>query len=498
MATDQDIAAAIQRVNELWGNPPARKGRFGNVLKSVSVSNVRQMTVALEFTWPLTAIGGVNGSGKSTVLQICSSAYSKEKGGRHYKIGDWIRGALPGETPAIGNNATISYTFWDDTLGYEVPHTPARRRWKYPSRAKAPLRHVVFIGIASFAPRIERRDRTHLFKTRLEIKSTDVIDGKIVQSISRILGTTYDEGMVHTVGSPKGDWTDTLPQIKRASSTYTEPHMGAGEQKVVRLVRVLEEVPEKSLILLEEPEITLHPDAQRGLAWYLMTLSARRGHQIIVATHSSEIFDVLPKEARVLLLRNAAGVEALHKVPYLRAARELSRTVNTNKQLILVEDEVAKSFLREILRRFAVDILRNCAIVPVGNTDDVCRITRSFRAQGIRAVGIRDADIGANELERLLSLPGSEAPESLLLQPENISVCETILSGIGTAFERARATGIGLTGSDWSKKVFEALPSELETTREDVADRLTLAWLQGHESEARGFVESLRRLFDAE
>jgi predicted ATP-dependent endonuclease of OLD family len=39
--------------------------------------------------------------------------------------------------------------------------------------------------------------------------------------------------------------------------------MGAGEQKVVRLVQELERLPARSLILLEEPELTLHPDAQR-------------------------------------------------------------------------------------------------------------------------------------------------------------------------------------------------------------------------------------------
>ena len=272
--------------------------------------------------------------------------------------------------------------------------------------------------------------------------------------------------------------------------------MGAGEQKVVRLVQTLEAIPDKSLIVLVEPEITLHPDAQRGLAWYLMALSARKGHQILIATHSSDIFDSLPKEARVLLIRSGAGVEALHNVPSLRAARELARTVNTNKCLILVEDLVAKSFLDEILRRHNRSLHVNSVIVPVGNTDDVYRMVIAFRKQGVKAIGVRDPDIGANEQDGLLALPGNKAPEALLLSDENVGKAEEFLSGIKDAFDRARAVGLGRSGSAWAKSVFSALPSELTSTREAVADRLTLAWLSNHKEEATDLVKDIERLLE--
>lgn len=134
--------------------------------------------------------------------------------------------------------------------------------------------------------------------------------------------------------------------------------MGAGEQKVVRLISTLEALPEKSLVLLEEPEISLHPDAQRGLAWYLMTLGRRKGHQIIIATHSTDIFEALPSKARVLIVRDKEGKpEILHNVKYLTAARELSSQLRTNNDLILVEDPVAKIMLQEAFRRHGRDLL---------------------------------------------------------------------------------------------------------------------------------------------
>jgi len=232
------------------------------------------------------------------------------------------------------------------------------------------------------------------------------------------------------------------------------------------------------------------------LAWYLMALSARKGHQIIIATHSSDIFDTLPQGSRILLVRSGGNVEALHKVPHLRAARELSRTIRTNKSLILVEDEVAKAFLEEMLRRYNRSLFDNACVVPVGNTDDVSRMVKSLKTQQVKAVGVRDPDIGANQETGLLSLPGEKAPEELLLSDENVLDAEKVLCGITDAFSRAKASGLGLTGSKWAKKVFSALPGELSASREFISDRLTLAWLSRHESEARILVEQIEKALE--
>lgn len=92
MATDQDITQTITSLEEKWNNPPARNALFGNILKSIEVKNIRGLDVSMEFTWPVTAIGGINGAGKTTLIQIASSTYIKESGSRYYKLGDWIRG----------------------------------------------------------------------------------------------------------------------------------------------------------------------------------------------------------------------------------------------------------------------------------------------------------------------------------------------------------------------------------------------------------------------
>ena len=491
MANEEQINQEIATITEKWANPTARNGLFGNILKSVEVKAVRGLSAKIEFSWPVTVIAGTNGSGKTTVLQLCSAAYVSEASRRIYKIGEWVRSALGNETPAFDENSSVSFSFWNDHPTLSIPYQKEHTRWGYPRQGN-PSRNVEFIGIATFAPRIERKDRLHVFRSRIEVKGSTNFDAPLLESISKVLGVTYPSGSMHKVGLPKGDWTDSLPQVSRGNNTYGEPHMGAGEQKVIRLIQELEAIPTRSLVLLEEPEITLHPDAQKGLAWYLMSLARRKGHQILVATHSASLFETMPPEARVLLVRTKQGVTVVPRTPAITAARALAGIARTNKDLILVEDEVGQSFLCEILRRFDKGLLANCSVVPVGNTDDVYRMVARFRTEGVRAIGVRDPDIGDAPADGIFSLPGELAPESLLLEQANIEAAEQLLNGVTDAFERAKVVGLQLAGSARAKKVFPALAHEMQIPTDLLSDRLTLAWLQGHNDEALALVEGMR------
>jgi ABC-type hemin transport system ATPase subunit len=121
MATLADFENVIGDLAEVWGNPAARNGLFGNILKSIAVKSIRGMSVDIEFSWPVTAIAGTNGSGKTTILQLCSAAYVRPQGGRNYKIGEWIRNALKDETAAFGESSSVSFSFWNDSPVVPIP-----------------------------------------------------------------------------------------------------------------------------------------------------------------------------------------------------------------------------------------------------------------------------------------------------------------------------------------------------------------------------------------
>jgi len=492
MATKQDIDDAIQKLDEKWRNPEVRNELFGNAIKSVSIQNIRGINATIEFSWPVCVIGGINGSGKTTILQICSCAFVQEHDGhRIFKLGDWVRSAMQGETSPIGNPASVSFSFWDVTPRFEIPYKPQSKRWGYPRR-RNPRRNSYFVGISHFGPRIERNDRTLVFRSQLVIRNSENIDPRVLESICRILQINYEEAKYHTVGIPTGNWTEKIPQLKRDAASYTEAHMGAGEQKVVRLVTALESLSNRSLVLLEEPELNLHPDAQRGLAWYLMSLCRRKGHQVLIATHSPYLYEALPRQARILLIRNIAALQVLNNSLYLDCARQLDSSIKANKCLILVEDDVAKSFLLELLRRFDRKFLDQSCIVPIGNNDDVARIVGKFNQNGVNAVGVRDPDTGEYQGANLFSFPGNMAIESILIEEGNLNSVAAFISDIKPAFDRAKAQGAGYDGSKKDKKILEALSGELSIEPHFLNDRLILAWLNNHNEEARTLVGNIK------
>lgn len=496
MATQADIQALVDQVDRIWSNPPARNGAFGNVLRAIGIKGIRGLDATVEFTWPATAIAGTNGSGKTTFLQVASAAYVGKSGGRQVKLGSWIRGALQGDTPPIRADASILYDFADTTPSFSVDYVAQRTRWGYPRRGN-PVRNVQFIGITEFAPRVEKKDRVHHARGNLQVLNTVKADTLALQSVSRILGTAYSDLTEHEVGV-EGRWNDQIPQLARGNSSYSEPHMGAGEQKVVRLVNSIERVPPRSLILLEEPELTLHPDAQVGLAWYLIAVARRRGHQILVATHSEHLFQALPTAARVMLVRTEAGTEVLHHVNTLRAARELTRSLRTNAPLILVEDETASSFLAELLRQTDRTLLRECAVVAVGNDDDVRRLTASMRAAGIHAVGVRDGDRGESPLDLMFSLPGGGCPESVLVDAENVGQADcSTLAGAQEALLRASPLGRGHPPAERDKRVLQQMAIELDMSVAELSARLAQTWLLAHRDAALALTARITRALES-
>ena len=65
--------------------------------------------------------------------------------------------------------------------------------------------------------------------------------------------------------------------------------VGFGVSQVLPVVVLLAYVPEGSIVLLEQPEIHLHPSVQSGLADYILWASRQRNIQVIVESHSEHL-----------------------------------------------------------------------------------------------------------------------------------------------------------------------------------------------------------------
>ena len=150
----------------------------------------------------------------------------------------------------------------------------------------------------------------------------------------------------------------------------------------------------------------------------------------------------------------------------------------------------------DLMKRFDKPLLKSASIAPVGNTHDVYRLVQTFRSEDIRAIGVRDPDIGASPKNHVFSLPGDKAPEELLLSDTNIKAAEKWRNGIEAAFGLACVTGLKLTGSKRAKAIFPALADQMDMEVEELRYVLTTTWLETHADEAKALLLRLREAFN--
>ena len=90
---------------------------------------------------------------------------------------------------------------------------------------------------------------------------------------------------------------------------------GSGAQQILPIIAQIFSAPANSVILLEEPEASLHPDAQIELARMLAD-AVRQGHQLLVTTHSQPLLNALGEACKAEHLdRDDLAIYHLSKSP---------------------------------------------------------------------------------------------------------------------------------------------------------------------------------------
>jgi predicted ATPase len=169
-----------------------------------------------------------------------------------------------------------------------------------------------------------------------------------LQNISYVLGREYSfcKSVKHSIFRNEG--YSVLFQTNFAK--YSEAFAGSGEMAVVRLVREVLAAPDYSLILLDEPEVSLHPGAQARLKLFLLDQIKKKKHQIIITSHSPILIKGLPKEAIKVFNQNPSNGRFLineNLIPE-EAFFHIEFPIDKRKNII-VEDKLAREILSSVL-----------------------------------------------------------------------------------------------------------------------------------------------------
>lgn len=105
-----------------------------------------------------------------------------------------------------------------------------------------------------------------------------------VSSWLRIMGLV-DEFRIQPIGKDK-NFYETKVKIAPEQPSSSLADVGFGVSQVLPVITLLFSVPRDSIVLMEQPEIHLHPCAQAQLADLFLHVSEMRGLQLIIESHS--------------------------------------------------------------------------------------------------------------------------------------------------------------------------------------------------------------------
>lgn len=176
----------------------------------------------------------------------------------------------------------------------------------------------------------------------------ECLDKKSTRIVSDILNKEYTEIRIadHRIYQMSG--TSIYLKMKD-SRGYSEANAGSGEIAVIQLVRKIQEAKEYSLILLDEPEVSLHPAAQKRVKEYLLEQIKNKKLQIVISTHSFTFIEGLPNTAIKLYKTNSKGkFKILSDVNYQEAFLDITEKA-LRKTQIYCEDIGAKCLIDRVL-----------------------------------------------------------------------------------------------------------------------------------------------------
>lgn len=181
-----------------------------------------------------------------------------------------------------------------------------------------------------------------LYKGQVEhIYFNETLPIEQVKAISIILGREYNQIRLIRHNLFKNQSYTAI--IQSNDLQYSEAFAGSGEFAVIQLVNKISTAESHSLIILDEPEVSLHPGAQQRLIKFIYDSVKKHKHQFVLGTHSPIIVSKLPTSAiKILYLEKSNGkVSQAQCNSHHEAFFHLEHATDA-KKIIYVEDRLAK------------------------------------------------------------------------------------------------------------------------------------------------------------
>lgn len=387
-------------------------------IESIEITGLRSFadTARLELAVPndkpgsgLTILVGPNNSGKSTIIEAFSALTRREsisftEGKRNKKAGDTVSVRI---THASGVNKELrtiatggSEAKWDNPNALPDPATifvlPSRRTFApYFGKNLTPRQNY----ITDYALPAMRSATIDHFSGRLfRIQENRVNFDTVLTKVLDPVPTWYID---------QADSGNYYLKFRSGDSYHSSEGLGEGLISLLFIVDALYDSDPGNIIVIDEPELSLHPSLQRKLFKLLNEYAADR--QIVISTHSPYFIGweaILSggKVVRVIKTSDATSLNPLSSDTITRLRGFITNLYNPHilgldarevffleDGVVLVEGQEDVVQYRRIAGQLGVDIEGDFFGWGVGGADNMPTIARMLSELGFKkVVGVLD------------------------------------------------------------------------------------------------------------
>ncbi len=366
-------------------------------MKKIKICNIRGVR-EMEFNVPQSGvhvISGLNGSGKSTLVACIHRL------GWHMAFQHYFKTSSANNLDDFAGN--ITYSKGEDSVSYSYGTsrwTPTpRKNNKIVKEMEFGFKQVLCIS-ANSAERFYIQDKD------FEIRKIDDASDFIKNNMNEIFDTDKFINLKQIrVDVSRRRGATSRPNIgfvvlKEKKKFYSEKNFSTGEILILNLLHVMENISEKSLFIVDEIELALHPRAQIKVYDFLTKISDEKNITILVTTHSISLIKKC-KNLIYLHKKDDGLIEVVEKCSPALVLGYLAYDEDVIPDgITFVEDKMAKILFKEMLnfyfkiseKKYGKDI----RVISAGGYREVIKIMSQtgFHAfpKGMKVNSFLDAD----------------------------------------------------------------------------------------------------------
>lgn len=200
---------------------------------------------------------------------------------------------------------------------------------------------------------IKANKKTYKLYGKNRVKSFQELTEEACEIVSYILEEEYTniKLVTHGLYTPlKANKPSKTIWMKKKGHEYSEAFAGTGESRVILLVNDILNAKENSLILIDEPEISLHPSAIANLKKFIVKECLKKNHQVVITTHSTHFVEYFPPQSIKVLEKSDDYITIKEDINYQEAFYSIGYNFQ-NKKCIYVEDKLMKYIIDQFIAK---------------------------------------------------------------------------------------------------------------------------------------------------